>query len=265
MFGCRDPPGPGPGVTGGREVGGGGGAERHLPHPSPPTPSPAGAPSSPAWPLVRALPLPGVWPPCGWTPEGRRPEACDWGCSQCPYPRVTLGHFSAWASVSPSVKWSGQCLQQRRLVGIRGKSSRPTRAGQAPPERPPRDLFSPYGAWRAGNGTPRDEPGGRREIGRWGKGRRRRRLTGPSGALRGPPRSWAVTGPLGFSQVLSPRSRPRSSTTWNRRCPAPRGPWRAAPPRRPRASGGRRSNGPARSGPSCGEWRTTSTRCTSGG
>lgn len=24
------------------------------------------------------LPHPGVWLHCGWTPEGRRPEACDW-------------------------------------------------------------------------------------------------------------------------------------------------------------------------------------------
>lgn len=66
------------------------------------------------------------------------------------------------------------------------------------------------------------------------------------------------------TSVLSLHSRPRSST-WNRQCPAPRGPWRADPPKRPRESGGRRSSGPERSGPSCGGWRTTSTRYTSGG
>lgn len=32
------------------------------------------------------------------------------GCSQSPYPYVTLGHFLGWASVSPSVKWSRQNL-----------------------------------------------------------------------------------------------------------------------------------------------------------
>lgn len=101
---------------------------------------------------------------------------------------------------------------------------------------------------------------------RGGEAGRRRRwpwLTSLSGRPRGLG-PWVLTTPLGFSQVLSPRCRPRNST-WSRRCPAPRGPWRAAPPRQPRASGGRRSSGPGRSGPSCGEWRTTSTHCTSGG
>lgn len=45
---------------------------------SPRFPAPqAGAPRQPAWPLV-SRPHPEVWLHCGWTPEARRPEACDW-------------------------------------------------------------------------------------------------------------------------------------------------------------------------------------------
>lgn len=50
---------------------------------------------------------------CGFTVVGHQ-RAGDLrlvtGCSQSPYPYVTLGHFLGWASVSPSVKWSRQNL-----------------------------------------------------------------------------------------------------------------------------------------------------------
>lgn len=88
---------PGPGLTeGGRDVRGTQKGRGDVPHPS------LQAHRGPRAGLLvyRPVPHPGVWPHCGWTLEGRRPEACDSGCSQSPYPCVTLGHFLGGASVS---------------------------------------------------------------------------------------------------------------------------------------------------------------------
>lgn len=98
-------------VTGGRKrlrgSSEGGGAGRHLPNPSPP------GPRSEAASLASWSPCPCHIRGCGFTVVGHQ-RAGDLrlvtGCSQSPYPYVTLGRFLGWASVSPSVKWSRQNL-----------------------------------------------------------------------------------------------------------------------------------------------------------
>uniref|UniRef100_A0A8D2JHS1 BCL2 binding component 3 n=1 Tax=Sciurus vulgaris TaxID=55149 RepID=A0A8D2JHS1_SCIVU len=93
----------------------------------------------------------------------------------------------------------------------------------------------------------------------------------PAAYLCAPTAPPAVTAALGGPRWPGgPRSRPRgprpdgpqpslSPAEQHLESPVPSapGPWRAVPPRRPLGSGGRRNSGPARSGPSCGGWRTT--------
>lgn len=86
----------------------GGEAGRHLPNPSP---RQARARRQPVWPS--GLHAPATSGGCGFTVVGHE-RAGDLrlvtGCSQSPYPCVTLGHFLGWALVSPSGKWSRQNL-----------------------------------------------------------------------------------------------------------------------------------------------------------
>nr|XP_020138973.1 bcl-2-binding component 3 isoform X3 [Microcebus murinus] len=127
------------GETSGELRRGGGGAGRPLPRPNPQ--ARALKPPRSGLLVSRTLPHPGVWPHCGWTREGRRPEACDsgWG----PQPSLSLAeqHLESPVPSAPGALAGGPT---QAAPGVRGEEEQWAREIGAQLRRMADDLNAQY-------------------------------------------------------------------------------------------------------------------------